>query len=193
MTVQASPSTPTTLSTPVTSQVGLADQQFIMVPNLNYVPPSATPLVDPMTTDPAVSDSFSTSQQDVTPPLPVIRMRIWPDGIRAKIYDYQTAKRFQQRISDVRKGRDHLWSWIRLSIKKKLETYFTLDEGFKYRHLTNVANRAFPKSSKHTGGSTTFIKTKSILSKSLDREATLAETIKYTHTLKANKEKFADE
>ncbi|RYR44293.1 hypothetical protein Ahy_A08g040648 [Arachis hypogaea] len=111
----------------------------------------------------------------------------------SKIYDYQTAKRFQQRISDVRKGRDHLWSWIRLSIKKKLETYFTLDEGFKYRHLTNVANRAFPKSSKHTGGSTTFIKTKSILSKSLDREATLAETIKYTHTLKANKEKFADE
>ncbi|QHO50921.1 uncharacterized protein DS421_1g26450 [Arachis hypogaea] len=37
------------------------------------------------------------------------------------------------------------------------------------------------------------MKTKSRLSKSLNREAILAETFKYIHTLKANKEKFADE
>ncbi|RYQ94842.1 hypothetical protein Ahy_B08g089794 [Arachis hypogaea] len=111
----------------------------------------------------------------------------------SKIYHHRTAKRFQQMMSDVCKGRNHLRSWIRLAIKKKLETYFTLDEGFKYRRLKNVANRALLKSSKYTGGSATFMKMKSRLSKSLDREATLAEIFKYTHTLKANKEKFTDE
>ncbi|QHN93606.1 uncharacterized protein DS421_17g594110 [Arachis hypogaea] len=43
-TAQSSPFTPTTLSILVTSQVGPMYQQFIMVPNLNYVPPFATPL-----------------------------------------------------------------------------------------------------------------------------------------------------
>ncbi|QHO19511.1 uncharacterized protein DS421_11g329620 [Arachis hypogaea] len=96
-------------------------------------------------------------------------------------------------MSDVHKGRDHLTLWIRSSIKKELEAHFTHDEGFKRQRLTNVANRASPKSSKYTDGSATFMKTKSRLSKSLDREATLAETYKYTHTLKANKERFVDE
>ncbi|QHN96557.1 uncharacterized protein DS421_18g619560 [Arachis hypogaea] len=37
-------SSPSTLTTPVTSQVaGLADQPFIMIPNPNYVPPSTAP------------------------------------------------------------------------------------------------------------------------------------------------------
>ncbi|RYR07373.1 hypothetical protein Ahy_B05g074712 [Arachis hypogaea] len=96
-------------------------------------------------------------------------------------------------MSDVRKGRDHLTLWIRPAIKKELEAYFTHDKGFKRRRLTNVANRVSPRSSKYTGGSATFMKIKSKLSKSLDCEATLAETFKYTHTLKANKERFADE
>ncbi|QHO11673.1 uncharacterized protein DS421_15g500180 [Arachis hypogaea] len=60
----------------------------------------------------------------------------------------------------------------------------------------NVANKALPRSSKYMGRSATFIKTKSrlisSLSKSLDREAILAETFKYTHTLKSNKERFTD-
>ncbi|RYR14188.1 hypothetical protein Ahy_B04g070789 isoform A [Arachis hypogaea] len=84
---------------------------------------------------------------------------------------------------DVRNGRDHLTSWIRLTIKKELEAYFTHDEGFKHCRLTNVANRVLPRSSKYKGGS----------SESLDHEATLAETFKYTHILKANNERFADE
>ncbi|RYR14187.1 hypothetical protein Ahy_B04g070789 isoform B [Arachis hypogaea] len=94
---------------------------------------------------------------------------------------------------DVRNGRDHLTSWIRLTIKKELEAYFTHDEGFKHCRLTNVANRVLPRSSKYKGGSATFMKTKSRLSESLDHEATLAETFKYTHILKANNERFADE
>ncbi|RYR12774.1 hypothetical protein Ahy_B04g070138 [Arachis hypogaea] len=96
-------------------------------------------------------------------------------------------------MSDVCKGRDNLTSWICPAIKKELKAYFGNDEGFKRHRLTNIANGALPSTSKYTGGSATFMKTKSRLSKSLDREATLAETFKYTHTLKANKEKFADE
>ncbi|RYR26862.1 hypothetical protein Ahy_B02g061171 [Arachis hypogaea] len=66
-------------------------------------------------------------------------------------------------MSDVRKGRDHLTSWIHPVIKKELEAYFRYDEGFKRRRLTNVANRASPRLSKYTGWSATFMKTKSRL------------------------------
>ncbi|RYR79626.1 hypothetical protein Ahy_A01g004436 [Arachis hypogaea] len=94
-------------------------------------------------------------------------------------------------------GRNHLTSWIRPAIKKDLEPYFTHDDkGFKHHHLTNVANRVSPRLSKYTGGSPTFMKTKSRLVRILsflsrDREATLADTFNYTHSLKANKERFA--
>ncbi|RYQ79450.1 hypothetical protein Ahy_Scaffold6g108197 [Arachis hypogaea] len=94
-------------------------------------------------------------------------------------------------MSNVRQGRNHLTTWICPSIKKELEAYSRNDEGFQHRRLMNVANRASPWSSKYTSGSATFMKMKSRLS--LDRKATLAETFKYTHTLKANKERFADE
>ncbi|RYR75719.1 hypothetical protein Ahy_A01g000295 [Arachis hypogaea] len=67
------------------------------------------------------------------------------------------------------------------------------NEGFKYCILTNIANRASSRSSRYTGGSATFMKMKTILSKSLDREATLVKTFNYTHILKENKEGFADE
>ncbi|RYR59496.1 hypothetical protein Ahy_A05g025389 [Arachis hypogaea] len=90
-------------------------------------------------------------------------------------------------MSDVRQGHDHRTTWIRPSIKKELEAHFRNDEGFKRRHLSNVANKASPRSSKYTDRSATFMKMKSRLSKSLDIEVTLAET------LKANKERFADE
>ncbi|RYR52762.1 hypothetical protein Ahy_A06g027644 [Arachis hypogaea] len=159
-----------------------------MVPNSNYMPPSATPSAY-LATESSVGDSSSAPQQDVLPP--------------PHIYDHQAAKRLQQMMSDIRKENDHLTSWIRLAIKKELKAYFNNDEGLKRRSLTNIANRASPRSSKYTGGSATFMKTKSrlkrilslfnFLPKSLDREATLAETFKYTHILKANKERFAEE
>ncbi|RYR41142.1 hypothetical protein Ahy_A08g037534 [Arachis hypogaea] len=73
--------------------------------------------------------------------------------------------------------------WIRPSIKKKLEAHFRNDEGFKRHHLTNIINRALPRSSKYTSGSATFTKTKSGLSKSLDRETTLAKRPSNIHIL----------
>ncbi|RYQ91799.1 hypothetical protein Ahy_B09g097827 isoform A [Arachis hypogaea] len=69
---------------------------------------------------------------------------------------------------------------------------FEADKGFKNWRLTNRANSALVRSSKYTGGSTTYMKTKARLSKSFDRKATLAEMFKYTHTLKENKARFAD-
>ncbi|RYR62508.1 hypothetical protein Ahy_A04g020164 [Arachis hypogaea] len=75
-----------------------------------------------------------------------------------KIYYHRVAKHFQQMMRDVRKGHDHLTSWIHQAIKKELEAYFTHDEG------------ASPRSSKYKGVSATFMKTKSRLSKSLDHE-----------------------
>ncbi|RYQ96696.1 hypothetical protein Ahy_B08g092537 [Arachis hypogaea] len=85
-------------------------------------------------------------------------------------------------MSNVRKGRSHLTLWIRPGIKKELEAYFNNDEGFTRRCLTNVANRASPRSSKYTGGSATFMKTKSRITPS-----------SIPHTLKANKERFTNE
>ncbi|QHO12993.1 uncharacterized protein DS421_15g511660 [Arachis hypogaea] len=57
-TVQSLPYIPTTSSTLVASQAGPADQQFIIVPNSNYVPLFATSPTDPMT-DSTVGDSSS--------------------------------------------------------------------------------------------------------------------------------------
>ncbi|RYR02698.1 hypothetical protein Ahy_B06g081494 [Arachis hypogaea] len=97
-----------------------------------------------------------------------------------KIYDHQAVKHFQQLMSDIRKGCDHLTSWIPPAIKKELEAYFTHDEAFKQ---TNLANRLCPdhRTDLHEDKEQT------------DREATLAETFKYTLILKANKERFTDE
>ncbi|RYR26791.1 hypothetical protein Ahy_B02g061095 [Arachis hypogaea] len=94
-------------------------------------------------------------------------------------------------MQDVREGHDHLAIWIHPNIKRALDNHFSINEGFRLHCLTNRANRVSPWSSKYTGGSATFIKTKSRLL--LECEATLAETFKYTHLLKANKERFANE
>ncbi|RYR09572.1 hypothetical protein Ahy_B05g077939 [Arachis hypogaea] len=110
-----------------------------------------------------------------------------------KIFDHWAGKPLQQMMSDICQRCNNLMIWIRPDIKKALETHFSIDEGFKLHRLTKVANRASPRSSSYTSGSATFMKTKSRLSKSLDRKSTLVETFKYTHTLKANKERFSDE
>ncbi|QHN85444.1 uncharacterized protein DS421_16g537500 [Arachis hypogaea] len=170
-----------------------------MVPNPNYMPPSATLPADPVT-ELAVGDSSSAPQQDAPSPSHVFSptslyqtiMLAHRRSLR-KIYDHRAAKRLQQTMCNICKGNDHLTLWIRLAIKKELKADFNNDEGFKRRSLTNIANRASPRLSKYTGGSATFMKTKSKLSKSLDHETTLAETFKYTHILKANNERFAEE
>ncbi|RYR25099.1 hypothetical protein Ahy_B02g058725 isoform B [Arachis hypogaea] len=109
-----------------------------------------------------------------------------------KIFDHWMARRLQQMLEDVRERRDHLTIWLHPDIKKTLYIHWETDEGFKRRRLKNRANRTLARSSKYTSGSMTFIKTKARLSKSLDHEATMAETFKYTHTMKENKEKFAN-
>ncbi|RYR07898.1 hypothetical protein Ahy_B05g075391 [Arachis hypogaea] len=71
--------------------------------------------------------------------------------------------------------------------------HWETDEGFRYQCLTNRANRTLAKLSKYTNSSVTIMKTKARLSKSLDHDATLAETFKYTHTSKESKERFANQ
>ncbi|RYR62185.1 hypothetical protein Ahy_A04g019579 [Arachis hypogaea] len=106
-----------------------------------------------------------------------------------KIFDYRMVRRLQQMLEDIREHHDHLTIWLCSDIKKALYVWES-DEGFKHRRLTNRVNRASARSSKYTGGSATFMKKKAKLSKSLDYEATMAETFKYTHTLKENKESY---
>ncbi|RYR23506.1 hypothetical protein Ahy_B03g068717 [Arachis hypogaea] len=93
-------------------------------------------------------------------------------------------------LKDVHEHRDQLAIWLRPDIKKELYVHL---EGFKHCRLTNRANRASPRSSKYIGGSAIFMKTKARLYKSLDREVTMTEIFKYTHTLKKNKERFANQ
>ncbi|RYR34069.1 hypothetical protein Ahy_A10g048786 [Arachis hypogaea] len=81
-------------------------------------------------------------------------------------------------LGDVREGRDHLTTWLQTEIEKALLVHWDTDEGFRHQRLTNRANRASARSSKY-------------MSKSLDREVTLAKTFKYTHALKENKARFA--
>ncbi|RYR50459.1 hypothetical protein Ahy_A07g037070 [Arachis hypogaea] len=95
-------------------------------------------------------------------------------------------------LNDVRQGPDHLTTWHRPDIKKVVLVHWETEKGFRHRCLTNKANRVSARSSKYIGSLATFMKTKDRLSKSLDREATLVEMLKYTYTLKENKDRFAD-
>ncbi|RYR00200.1 hypothetical protein Ahy_B07g088305 [Arachis hypogaea] len=198
-------SSPSTLTTPVTSSVaGASGESFIMVPNPNYVltstattsPPSAQQPNVSMTlsqvTDATPKSSHRSDPANVPPPPPILNF-IWDkedDPIIRKIYDHGMGRRLQQMREDIREKCDHLISWLRPKIKKALYVHWETDEGFKYRRLITRANRASTRSSKYTGGSAMFMKTKDRLSKSLDRDATSSKTFKYTHALKENKKRF---
>ncbi|RYR53178.1 hypothetical protein Ahy_A06g028173 [Arachis hypogaea] len=106
--------------------------------------------------------------------------------------DLRPLESYTNSADDACEGHDHLTIWFRPNIKKELDINFSIDERFKCRRLTNRTNRVSPRLSKYTGGLAIFMKRKNRLSKSLEREATLAKTFKYTHMLKANKERFAD-
>ncbi|RYR62255.1 hypothetical protein Ahy_A04g019690 [Arachis hypogaea] len=92
-------------------------------------------------------------------------------------------------MEDVCERRDHLTIWLHLDIKKEVYVHWETNERFRHYRLMNRANRASAKSSKYTGGSVTFMKTNAKLL--MDRDTTIMETFKYTHTLKENKERFA--
>ncbi|RYR08585.1 hypothetical protein Ahy_B05g076334 [Arachis hypogaea] len=81
-------------------------------------------------------------------------------------------------LEDVCEHRDHFTIWFRPDIKKALYVYWETDEGFKRHGLMNRANKVSARSSKYTGGSATFIKTKARLCNLLDRDATMVETFK---------------
>ncbi|QHO20909.1 uncharacterized protein DS421_11g342040 [Arachis hypogaea] len=83
-----------------------------------------------------------------------------------KIYDHRITRRLQQMMQDVREGHDHLTMWICQDIKRAFDNHFSTDEEFRHRRLMNRANMASSKSSKYTGRSVTFMKTKSRMSKS---------------------------
>ncbi|RYR13028.1 hypothetical protein Ahy_B04g070243 isoform D [Arachis hypogaea] len=80
-----------------------------------------------------------------------------------KIFDHRMAWQLQQMIEDVRERRNPLTVWLRRDIKKALYVNWETDEGFMHYRLTNKANRESSRSSKYTGGSATFMKTKARL------------------------------
>ncbi|RYR44785.1 hypothetical protein Ahy_A08g041057 isoform B [Arachis hypogaea] len=63
-----------------------------------------------------------------------------------KIFHHKIGRRLQQMLDDVHQERDHQTQWLRPDIKKET------DEKFRYRCLTNRANRASARSSECTGG-----------------------------------------
>ncbi|RYR77864.1 hypothetical protein Ahy_A01g002532 [Arachis hypogaea] len=70
--------------------------------------------------------------------------------------------------------------WLQQILDDALLVHWETDEGFRHRRLPNRANKASTRSSKYTGSSVTFMKTKARL---LDRKETLAKTFKYTRIL----------
>ncbi|RYR17735.1 hypothetical protein Ahy_B03g062425 isoform A [Arachis hypogaea] len=236
-------STPTTTVTPQIAD--LADQQFIMVPNPNYMPPSTATTPPPIAQHPATtstpppamdtaaleSSHISEVAADASPPPPIIRLNIWPNDSTRLIWLFApnnntcnqemtniiklcttipgpAIRRFPLRPGSdgFRNGRCTLggtqnttspsrrYSTIEcIGGSSRCWMMFEINEGFRHRHLTKRANRALTKSSKYTGGTVTFMKTKARLSESLNSKTTLVETFKYTYTLKEIKETFADQ
>ncbi|RYR62418.1 hypothetical protein Ahy_A04g019978 [Arachis hypogaea] len=141
-----------------------------MVPNSNYVPPSAVP--------PPPPGSHPTASQEWTPSPP-------PSAQSSTIR--WLARRLQQMMEDIRERHDHLTIWLRQDIKKTIYIHWDTDEGLRHHRLMNIANRVSVRSSKYTAGSTTFMKTKAKLAY---RDATMTETFNYIHTLNENSERF---
>ncbi|RYR15912.1 hypothetical protein Ahy_B04g072865 [Arachis hypogaea] len=110
-----------------------------------------------------------------------------------KIFDHRIGRWLQQMLEDVHERRDHLTTWLRPKIKKALLVHCETDEGFIHRRLTDRANKALARLIKYTSSSVAFMKTKAKRSKLSDCDATLVETFKYTHKLKENKARFADQ
>ncbi|RYR61823.1 hypothetical protein Ahy_A04g019048 [Arachis hypogaea] len=120
------------------------------------MPPPMIDTVPPESSHESQPDTFS---------LPPIKKFLWGktyDLMIKNIFYHRMARQLQQMLEDVH-------------IKKLQYIHWKTDEGFKHRCLTNRANRASGRSSKYTGGSATFMKTKARI------------------TLKDNKKRFADQ
>ncbi|MED6209573.1 hypothetical protein PIB30_055997 [Stylosanthes scabra] len=111
-----------------------------------------------------------------------------------KTFDYRMGRIVQQMLRKVRLGNEESTGWITPALKREVRNKFATDEGFQRRSATNKVNRASAKGgSLHCGGSTTIPSTQERMAKELNREPTLAEVFKQTHTRKRNKEEWVDE
>ncbi|RYQ97046.1 hypothetical protein Ahy_B08g093027 [Arachis hypogaea] len=207
-------STPTTLLTPQVA--GLTDQPFIMVPNPNYVPPSMATTLPPTAQQPTSTSTLPPTMDAEAPesshssepatnapsPPPIVRLKILPDGGMVDLVGWLflccRCTLGETLSTTLQSGRYSTIEWIGGTSRcwmmfKALFVHWEIDEGFRYRHPTNRANRALTRSSKYTGDSATFRKMKARLSQSLDCKVMLAKTFNYTHMLKENKEIFDDQ
>ncbi|MED6119672.1 hypothetical protein PIB30_013789 [Stylosanthes scabra] len=98
------------------------------------------------------------------------------DKVIKEIFNTRASKRLSGMMEDVRQGKEHLTQWCRPELKKRLRHYWENDEKYLKKTATNKKNRASDKCVIYTGGSATPMQTKANM----------------THTLKANKEQFAD-
>ncbi|MED6227124.1 hypothetical protein PIB30_110457, partial [Stylosanthes scabra] len=114
------------------------------------------------------------------------------DELVKAIFNTRASKRLSAMMEDVRDRKEHLTQWRRPELKKALYHYWATDEKYLHRQATNKRNRASERCVIYTGGSATPMQTKAKMTKSLDRPVSMAEAFKQTHTLKANKEQFAD-
>ncbi|MED6128113.1 hypothetical protein PIB30_094569 [Stylosanthes scabra] len=114
------------------------------------------------------------------------------DELVMAIFNTRASKRLSAMMEDVRDRKEHLTQWCRPELEKALYHYWETDEKYLHRQATNKRNRASERCVIYTGGSATPMQTKAKMTKSLDRPVSMAEVFKQTHTLKANKEQFAD-
>ncbi|MED6187052.1 hypothetical protein PIB30_072710 [Stylosanthes scabra] len=114
------------------------------------------------------------------------------DELIKAIFNTRASKRFSGMMEDVREKTKHLTQWCQPELKKALFQYWETDEKYLHRQATNKKNRASEKCVIYIGGSTMPMQTKAKMTKSLDRPVPMAEVFKQTHTLKANKEQFAN-
>ncbi|MED6197648.1 hypothetical protein PIB30_058610 [Stylosanthes scabra] len=111
-----------------------------------------------------------------------------------KTFDYRMGWILQQMLRKVRLGNEESTGWITPALKREVRNKFATDEGFQRRNATNKVNRASAKGgSLHCDGSATIPSTQERMAKELNREPTLAEVFKQTHTRKRNKEEWVDE
>ncbi|RYR08282.1 hypothetical protein Ahy_B05g075882 [Arachis hypogaea] len=120
-------------------------------------------------------------------------------------------------LEDVRERCDHLTTWLCPEIKKALYVHWETNEGFRHWCLINRANRASAMLSKYTTKArlvcslfNSVVNLIIFFNKSLvcilttcfnatcvvevvGSRCDIGETFKYIHTLKENKEKFADQ
>ncbi|MED6170825.1 hypothetical protein PIB30_034819 [Stylosanthes scabra] len=97
----------------------------------------------------------------------------------------------QQMLRKIRLGVQENTGWMTPAFKREVRHKFATDEGFQRHSATNKVNRASAKGGAlHCGGSATIPSTQERMKKELNREPTLAEVFKQTHTRKRNKEEW---